>query len=58
MILVAPLLDDPLKNIKLVDLYAMLTRNELCDMLKSERVEDTMMESLKLSVHVSVNMID
>lgn len=57
VILVAPLLDDPLKNMKLVDLYKMLTSNQLCEMLKLERIEDGVMASLRLSVHCSVEMI-
>ena len=54
IMLVAPLLSDPKKNLKLVDLYRMLTSNQLCDMLKSEEIEDTMMASLRITVQVSV----
>jgi hypothetical protein len=48
--LVAPLLSDPKINIKLADLYKMLTSNQLCEMLKSEEIEDTMMASLRITV--------
>lgn len=57
IILTAPLLDDPLKKIHLVDLYKMLTSNQLCQILQSENIEDRMMASLRLSVQVSVKMI-
>lgn len=46
-----------MKNLKLVDLYKTLTSNQLCEMLKLERIEDSIMASLRLSVHVSVKMI-
>lgn len=36
IILVAPLLDDPMKNLTLVSLYKMLTSNQLCEILRSE----------------------
>jgi hypothetical protein len=48
--LVAPLLNDPNKKIKLADLYKMLTCNKLCEMLKFEEIEDTVMASLRISV--------
>lgn len=50
IMLVAPLLSDPKINIKLADLYKMLTSNQLCEMLKSEEIEDTMMASLRITV--------
>ena len=48
--LVAPLLGDPSKNIKLSDLYNMLTSNKLFEMLKTEEIEDRVMVSLRISV--------
>lgn len=56
--LIAPLLDDPVKRMQLTDLYNMLTSNQLCEILKSENIEDEVMASLRLSVHVSVQMIE
>ena len=56
--LITPLLNDPTKNITLVDLYTMLTSNKLCEILKSEEIEDKMMASLRISVQVSVSMIN
>ena len=53
-----PLLDDPLKPFQLADLYSKLTSNQLCEILKSEGIEDQVMASLRLSVHVSVQMIE
>jgi hypothetical protein len=50
IMLVAPLLNDPNKKIKLADLYKMLTSNQLCEMLKSEEIEDAVMASLRISV--------
>jgi hypothetical protein len=40
IILIAPLLDDPLRNMQLIDLYKMLTSNQLCEILRSEEIED------------------
>ena len=50
IMLVSPLLNDPHKKIKLADLYKMLTSNQLCEMLKSEDIEDAVMASLRISV--------
>ena len=50
IMLVAPLLSDPSKNIKLLDLYNMLTSNKLFEMLKAEEIEDRVMVSLRISV--------
>ena len=58
IILIAPLLDDPLRNMSLVNLYELLTSNQLCEILESEKIEDQMLASLRLSVHVSVKMIE
>ena len=58
IILIAPLLDDPLRNMRLVNLYELLTSNQLCEILESEKIEDKMLASLRLSVHVSVKMIE
>jgi hypothetical protein len=40
IMLITPLLNDPSLNIKLVDLYKMLTTNKLCEILKNEEIED------------------
>lgn len=40
IILIAPLLCDPLKPIQLSDLYKMLTSNQLCKILENEDIED------------------
>ena len=38
IILTAPLLADPEKNLDLVKLYRMLTSDELCSLLKKEQI--------------------
>ena len=40
IVLIAPLLDDPLKNMKLVNLYEILTSNAIAEVLGSESIGD------------------
>ena len=62
--LVAPLLSDRNSKIgntnytSLVDLYKLMTSNELFHRLKDEKIEDDMQISLRLSAQVSIQSIE
>ena len=57
IILVASLLADLQKKHTLKEIYKMQTADELLDNLKQEGIQDSMLVSLRLSTHISVQAI-